>query len=99
MCGLYLLLVLAVGALLVMSDMSALACFDGDEPECTASDDGDLGLAAIQSSSWLLGAVAIVAALSAIVLALRVRRVAHVLPVIALSAVSATIAEILVLRV
>ena len=89
--GLMLLLVLGFGAWWVTVDWSAF-CFDGDDAACT---EGDAGLAAVQASSWILGAAAIVATLGAIVLARRVRRVVHVVPVLALCVTSALIGQIL----
>jgi hypothetical protein len=93
--GLYLLAVLGFGYVWMSTDWGAMACFDGDEPGCTASARSDTGLSAIQGSSWLLGSVAVVAALTALVLALRLRRVAHVAPVLLLSVTSVVVAQVL----
>ena len=93
--GLFLLGVLGFGAHWVTMDWSALECFDEGEPSCTDPAQADTGLAAVQASSWILGAVAIMATLGAIVLALRMRRVAYVVPVLALCVTSAIIAQVL----
>jgi hypothetical protein len=89
---LHLLAVLAVGAWWVTADWSALECFDGTEPECG---EPDPGLSDIRASSWALAWVALMAALGALVLALRLRRVAYVAPVLVLCAASAVVAQVL----
>jgi hypothetical protein len=89
--GLYLLMVLGLGAQWVTMDW----CVDGDDPGCADPAQDDSGLAAVQASSWILGSVAILATLGAIVLALRLRRVAHVVLVLALCVTSAVIMRLL----
>jgi hypothetical protein len=97
--GVYLLIVLGFGVAWVTMDWSALTCFDGNEPACTDPSEADAGLAAVQASSWVLGAVAVAATLGAIVLARRLRRVAHVVPVLALCATSVAVTQVLSSRV
>jgi hypothetical protein len=97
--GLYLLMVLGLGAAWVTMDWSALACFDGDESACANPSQADAGLAAVQASSWILGSIALMATLGAIVLTLRLRRVAHVVPVLALCVTSAIVTQVLWSRV
>jgi hypothetical protein len=97
-CGLYLLAVLGFGAWWV-STSGELACFGDDPASCPAPDEAYVGLGVIQASSWVLGAVALAAAVGAIVLALRLRRAAQVVPVLALCAASVVIAQVLWARV
>ena len=89
--GLYLLMVLGFGAHWVTMDW----CFDGGDPGCADPAQADSGLAAVQASSWILGSVAIIATIGAIVLALRLRRVAYVVPVLALCVTSVIITQLL----
>ena len=91
--GLYLLAVLGFGAWWVTQDWSALTCCEEPAQADTA------GLAAVQASSWMLGAVAVVATLGAIVLALRMRRAAYVFPVLALCVTSVVVGQVLWSRV
>ncbi|HWK30147.1 MAG TPA: hypothetical protein VNS09_26495 [Solirubrobacter sp.] len=93
--GLYLLLVLAFGALSVM-DWDGLACFDGDEPGCVDGQfQGDVGLGAVQASSWLLASVAVLAIVCALVMSLRLRRLSSAVAVLALAAMGVIIGQVL----
>jgi hypothetical protein len=82
--GIVLLVVLALGALVVTTDWSALTCFDGDEPGCADLADDD-GLGAVQFTSWLIAAAACVSLVAAAVMSRRMRRPAQLVLVLWLS--------------
>lgn len=87
-----LVLTLGLGALTV-SVSSGVGCF-GDEPGC-AGDAAPTGMDAVQSSSWMLSALAATAVIVALLLSTRVRRPAHLIPVGGLCAVAVTIIVLL----
>lgn len=93
--ALYLVSVLSFGSFVLTTDLSPLACFDGDEPACAEPAQGAVGLGAVSPSSWALGAVAALAIMGAIGMSFRVRRPASAVPVLALAATSAVIAHVL----
>jgi hypothetical protein len=90
----YVLLVLATGYVFVTTDWRVFECFDGTEPACDKPA-RPYGLSTVRTSSWILGSVATVAALSAFVWSFWLRRPAHAAPALSLCAGATVIASAL----
>lgn len=94
----YVLAVLAGGYVVVTTDWRVFECFDGTEPACDEPA-RPYGLSTVRTSSWILGSVATVAALSAFAWSFLLRRPAHVAPALLLCAGAAGIASVLWARI
>lgn len=81
--GVYASFVLIVGTMIATTDWSGLSCFDGSEAECQQPR-ADSGFSVIQTSSWIIAALGIIALVAAGVWSLRMKRARGALGVLTL---------------
>ena len=77
--SIYLVIVLAIGAMVLMTDWSALGCFDITDANASAcaEEPAQHGLSAVRASSWGIAGTGLLAAVGAFVLTLRASRLSQ----------------------